>query len=113
MRQPECLGKNTEKCRTFSIPIEKEATKIDKEGSESVVTISYKTEFIDSARLMASSLSNHVNIFAEGIFKIKCKDCDWFHDYKTVKDENVIKYKLPSCNENYSSNIKIATQKHI
>ena len=37
---------------TFSIPIEKEATKNDKDGNESVVTISYKIKFIDSARFM-------------------------------------------------------------
>ena len=60
-----------------------------------------------------SSLSNLVDNLAEGICKFKCIDCDWFCEYKTVKDENIIKYKLPSCNENYSSNIKIATQKHI
>ena len=93
--------------------MEKEATKIDKDGSESVATISYKTEFIDSARFMTSSLSNLVDNLAEGICKFKCIACDWFCEYKTVKDENIIKYKLPSCNENYSSNIKIATQKHI
>ena len=66
-RQFECLGKNTEKCTTFSIPIEIEATKIDKDDSENVVTISCKIEFIDSARFMASSLSNLVDNLAEGI----------------------------------------------
>ena len=40
----ECLGKNTEKYKTFSVPIEEESE------SESVVTISYKLKFIDSAR---------------------------------------------------------------
>ena len=38
--QFECLGENTEKYKSFSIPIEKEVTKIDKDGNESVVTIS-------------------------------------------------------------------------
>ena len=36
----ECLGENTEKYKKFSVPIEKEVTKIDKDGNESVVTIS-------------------------------------------------------------------------
>ena len=35
--------------------MKKEITKIDKDGNESVVNISYKTKFIDSARFMASS----------------------------------------------------------
>ena len=33
---------NTEKYKTFSAPIEKEVTEIDKHCNESVVTISYK-----------------------------------------------------------------------
>ena len=41
----ECLGKNTEKYKTFSITVAKEVTKIDKDGNESVVTISYKMKF--------------------------------------------------------------------
>ena len=54
--QSECLGQNTKKKKTFSVPIEKEVTKINKDGNESVVTISYKIKFIDSARFMATSL---------------------------------------------------------
>ena len=38
----ECLGENTEKYKTFSIPTEKEVMIIDKDGSESAVTTSYK-----------------------------------------------------------------------
>ena len=53
--QFECLGENTEKYNTFSVQIEKEVTKIDKDGNESVVTISYKIKFIDSARFMTTS----------------------------------------------------------
>ena len=40
--QFECLRENTEKYKTFSVPMEKEVTKIDKDGNESVVTISQK-----------------------------------------------------------------------
>ena len=35
--------------------------------------ISYILQFIDSARFMASSLSNPVNNLSERIHKIKCK----------------------------------------
>ena len=62
-------------CKVF-VPIEKEVTNIDKDGNESVVTISYKTKFIDSARFMATSLSNLVDNLTEAVHKIKCKDCD-------------------------------------
>ena len=45
----ECVGENTEKYITFSVPVEK---KLDK-GK----TISYKLKFIDSFRFMSSKLS--------------------------------------------------------
>ena len=54
----ECLGENTERYKSFSIPIKKEVTKIDKDENESDITISYKRKFIHSARFMATSLSN-------------------------------------------------------
>ena len=93
----ECLQENIEKYKTFSVPIEKEVTNIDEDGNESVVTMSYKIIFIDSARFMASSLSNLSDDLAEGIHKIKCKDCDFFLEYESVKG-NLIKYKCLSCN---------------
>ena len=55
--------------------------KIDKDGNEDITTVSYKIKFIDSARFMASSLSNLVDNLAEGIRKIKCKDCNCFLEY--------------------------------
>ena len=61
----EYVGENTEKHKTFSVPIEKEVINIDKDSNKSVVTISYKIKFIDSARFMASSLSNIVDNLAE------------------------------------------------
>ena len=70
--QFECLGENTEKYKTFSILIENEVTKIDKDRNKSVVTISNKIKFIDSTRFMATSLSNLVDNLAEGIYKFKC-----------------------------------------
>ena len=56
--------------------------KIDKDGNKSVI----KMKFIDSLRFMATSLSNLVHNLTEGIHKMKCKDCDCFHEYESVKD---------------------------
>ena len=53
---------------------------------------------------MASSLSSLVDNVAEVIHKIKCKDCDSFLKYESVK-ENLIKYKYLSCNRDYSNKI--------
>ena len=47
-----CLGENTEKYITFSVPIEKEVKKIGKNGEKATKAISCKLEFIDSARFM-------------------------------------------------------------
>ena len=67
----ECHGDNAEKYKNSSFPIEKEVIKIHKDGNESVVTMFYKIKLIDSARFMASSLSNLADNVPEGIHKIK------------------------------------------
>ena len=74
-------------CKTAII--EKEITKIDKDGNGSVVTKSYKIKFIDSARFMATSLSNLVDNLTEEIHKSKCKDCDCFLEYESVRNINI------------------------
>ena len=102
--QFECLGENTEKYKTFSVPIKKEFTKIDKDGNERFVTISYKIKFIDGTRFMASSLSNLADNLEERIHKIKCKNFDCFFEYESVKD-NLMKYKCLSCNKDYSNKL--------
>ena len=53
-KQCTCLRKNTEKYITFSVPIEKEVTRIDENGKEITKTISYRLQFTDSTRFMAS-----------------------------------------------------------
>ena len=58
-----------------------------KDGNESVETVSYKMKFIDSTRFMAISLLNLVDNLAEGIHKIKCKDCNCFLEYESVKGD--------------------------
>ena len=86
--------KNTEKCKTFSVPITKEAKRVDK----NYVQISYKLQFIDRERFMARSLPNlvdnleinyrHDNKKCE-ICGIKCKNCECCLEYKNVKFNTV------------------------
>ena len=70
----ECLGENTEKYITFSVPIKK---KIENKDLE----ITYKIKFIDSYRFMASSLSKLVDNLSEGIHNNKCSDYGSNLDY--------------------------------
>ena len=51
-----CLAKNIEKYLTFSVPIEKEVTRINKNGEDITKTIPYRLQLINSARFMASPL---------------------------------------------------------
>ena len=59
--------------KELAVPIEKEVTRIDKHGKETIKNVSYILQSIDSARFIASSLSSLVNSLSEGIHKIKCK----------------------------------------
>ena len=61
------LGENTEKSITFTVPIEKEVTKLDKNGEEITSITSYILLFIDSVRFMTSSLWNLVSKLSEGM----------------------------------------------
>ena len=82
-KQFNCLGENTEKYIAFTVPIEKEVTRIDKNGEEITKTLSYILQFIYSARFMASSISNLLNNLSQGIHRIKCK---YEHDDKKMGD---------------------------
>ena len=53
---------------------------------------------------MATSLSNLVDNLTEGIYKIKCKDCDCFLEYESLK-ANLIECKCLSCKKDYSNKI--------
>ena len=67
------MGENTEKFINFTVPVEKELTRIDNNWEKITKNISYILQFLDSARFMASSLSNLVNNLSEGMNGIKCK----------------------------------------
>ena len=69
-KQLTCFAENTEKCKTFSGPIQKEVTRIDKNGEEFTKTISSRLQFTDSASFMASSLSNLLIILLKEHIKL-------------------------------------------
>ena len=96
----ECLGENTEKYITFSVPIKNEATKKDKNGSDKITKISYKIKFIDSCRFMSTSLSNLVSNLSEGLHNDRCIDCKSCLDYMTTIDELLI-FRCFRCKKNY------------
>ena len=70
-KQFTCLGENTEKHITSTVPIKKEVARIDKNGKEITKKISYILQFVDSARFMPIPLSNLVNNLSEGLHRIK------------------------------------------
>ena len=93
------MEKIQKKYKTFSFPIEKKITKVHKDSNESVLTISYKIEFIDS-----KNLANLVDSPIKGIHKIKCKDCDCLLAYESVTDD-LIRWKCLPCNKVYWNKI--------
>ena len=90
----DCLGENTEKYITFSVPLKK---KIENKAS---IEINYKTKFIDSCRFMSSSLSKLVDHLSEGIHNNKCSDCESNLDFIKMKNEKLL-LKCFNCNSYY------------
>ena len=81
----ECLGENTEKYITFSVPIEK---KLDN-GK----TITYKIRFKDSYGFMSSTLSSLVDNLAD----INSEKCDNNCEYIGFRDNHLL-LKCIDCN---------------
>ena len=100
----KCLGENTEKYITFSVPIKKETTKKDKNGNDKITKISYKIKFIDSCRFMSISLSNLVSNLFEGLHNERCIDCKSCFDYMTIKDEQLI-FRCFRCKKNFEKTL--------
>ena len=79
----ECLGENTEKYITFSVPIKKKIENKD-------IEITYKIKFIDSYRFMSMPLSKPIDNLSEGIHDNTCVDCKSCLDYIKTKNEKLI-----------------------
>ena len=89
----DCLGGNTEKYITFSVPLKKKIENKD-------IEINYKIKFIDSCRFMSSSLSKRVDNLSEGIHNNKCSDCESILDYIKIKNKKLL-LKCFHCNTYY------------
>ena len=85
----KCLGENTEKYITFSVPIKKEL--------DNSKTITYKLKFIDSFRFMSTSLSKLVDNLSE-IYSKKCRDknCKSECEFEGLKN-NKLPYNCKEC----------------
>ena len=86
----------------FSVPIKKKITKIDKDGNDKIVNISYKIKFIDSFRFMSSSLSSLVSNLSDGLHSDKCTDCKSCLDY-TITEEDQLIFRCFDCKKNYKN----------
>ena len=87
----ECLGENTEKYITFSVPVNKEL--------DHGKTITYELKFIDTFRFM--SLSKLVDNLSE-IYNKECKGCKGGKKIKSAYDpiglkNNKLHYKCKEC----------------
>ena len=118
LKKINLLGEITEKYITFTVPIKKEVTKIDKIREQITKHISYILQLIDSTRFIVSSLSLVKNLSQE-IHRIKCKyrhnnkkcetceikhnNCDCFHQNINFKD-NLIELECLCCNKDYQHN---------
>ena len=91
----ECLGENTEKYITFSVPIKKEIKNKNK-----IIEITYKIKFIDNFRFMSASLSKLVDNLSEGLHNNRCVNCKSYLDYMKTKDKKLI-FRCFSCKINY------------
>ena len=105
--QFECLGENTEKYITFSVPFKKEL--------DHGKTITYKLKFIHSFRFMNTLVSDLFDNLSD-IYKNKCKICKERRKIKSACDfvglkNNKLKYECKECEERWLKPINGLTKK--
>ena len=93
----ECLGENTEKYITFSVPNKK---RIENKN----IDITYKTKFIDSFRFMATSLSKLVDNLTENIHNDKCLKCMSNLCFVNVMNETLT-FQCIDCKKEYKKDL--------
>ena len=94
--QFECLGENTEKYITFSVPISKEL--------DNGKTITYKLKFIDSFRFMSTSLSSLVDNLSDGFHCNKFIVCKSSLDYMITRNDQLI-FRCFECKNSYQKDL--------
>ena len=93
----ECFSENTEKYITFSVCTEKE-------GDDGKPIVPKKT-FLGCFRFVSTSFINLVDSLSDGLYIIKCKDCNSFPDYMNFHDDK-LGYRCFDCKTNYNINFK-------
>ena len=102
--QFKCLGENTEKYITFSVPTKKEL------DNGKIVT--YRLKFIHNNRFMLTSLSDLVDNLSE-IFQKECKSCNGKKKIRSEWDfiglkNNRLNYRCEECGRKCSKLINEA-----
>ena len=82
------------------MPIKKKIAKIDKDGNDKIMKISYKINFIDSFRFMDTSLSNLMDNLSEGPHIEKYTDCKFCLDCMIAEDDKLI-FRCFDCKKSY------------
>ena len=78
----QCLGENTEKYITFSVPFKKKIENKD-------IEIPYKIKFIDSYRFMSLLLSKLIDNLSEELNNNKCLNCESCLDFFKTQNEKL------------------------
>ena len=93
----ECLGENTEKYVTFSVPIKK---RVENKNMD----VTYKIKLIDSFRFMATSLSKLVDNLTEGVHNDKCDKCKSSLCFVNAMNETLT-FECVDCKKEYKKDI--------
>ena len=105
----KCLGENTEKYISFSVPIKKE------HNDDINEIITHKIKFIDTCRFTRSKLSDLVDNLSE----INNKDCKKCMEKKNIKSEcefigiknNRLNYRCKECSGKFAKSVNELIEK--
>ena len=93
----ECLGENTEKYVTFSVPIKK---RIENKNMD----VTYKIKFVDSFSFMATSLSKLVDNLTGAIHNDKCDNCEYNLRFVNATNETLT-FECVDCKKEYKKEV--------